>query len=57
MRRTSHPAGTIHRLTLDSKAIAGNRLGDPTTRIIDVYVPAGQSGKLYGAVTAQVPQA
>ena len=44
MRRTSHPAGTIHRLTLDSKAIAGNRLGDPTTRIVDVYVPAGHTG-------------
>jgi enterochelin esterase-like enzyme len=45
MRRTSHPQGTIHRLTLDSKAIAGNRLGDPTIRIIDVYVPAGHTGK------------
>ena len=45
MRRTSHPAGTIHRLTLDSKAISGNRLGDPTTRIVDVYVPAGHTGE------------
>lgn len=45
MRRTSHPAGSIHRLTLDSKAIAGNRLGDPTLRIVDVYVPAGYTGE------------
>lgn len=45
MRRTSHPAGTIHRLTVESKAIAGNRLGDPTERFVDVYVPAGQTGE------------
>ena len=44
MRRTSHPAGTIHRLTLDSKAISGNRLGDPTLRLVDVYVPASHTG-------------
>ncbi|KQN77167.1 alpha/beta hydrolase-fold protein [Devosia sp. Leaf64] len=45
MRRTSHPAGTIHRLTVESKAIAGNRLGDPTARLVDVYVPAGHTGE------------
>ncbi len=45
MRRTSHPAGTIHRLVVDSKALAGNRLGDPTERIVDVYVPHGHDGK------------
>lgn len=45
MRRTTHPAGTIHRFTLDSKAIAGNRLGDPTLRLIDVYVPHGHTGE------------
>jgi enterochelin esterase-like enzyme len=44
MRRTSHPAGTIHRLVVDSKAIAGNRLGDPSSRLVDVYIPAGHSG-------------
>jgi S-formylglutathione hydrolase FrmB len=41
----STPPGTIHRLTLDSRAVANNLLGDPTTRIIDVYVPAGHDGK------------
>jgi enterochelin esterase-like enzyme len=46
MRRDlSAPAGTVHRLTITSEALAGNFLGDPTTRVIDVYVPAGQSGR------------
>ena len=45
MRKTTHAPGTIHRLTVESKAIAGNRLGDPTTRIVDVYIPAGHDGK------------
>lgn len=39
------PPGTIRRLTLDSRAVANNLLGDPATRIIDVYVPAGHDGK------------
>jgi enterochelin esterase-like enzyme len=46
MRRDlSAPAGTVHRLTITSEVLAGNFLGDPTTRVIDVYVPAGQSGR------------
>jgi len=44
MRRTTHAPGTIHRLSIESKALAANRLGDPTTRIVDVYVPAGHAG-------------
>ncbi|HVZ90635.1 MAG TPA: alpha/beta hydrolase-fold protein [Rhizomicrobium sp.] len=39
------PAGAVHRLTLDSQILKGNLLGDPTERIIDVYVPAGHDGK------------
>ena len=39
------PRGEVHRLWLDSKVLAGNLLGDPTNRIIDVYVPHGQSGR------------
>ncbi len=39
------PAGTVHRLTLDSNALKTNMLGDPTERIVDVYVPAGHDGK------------
>ena len=45
MRKTTHPAGSIHRLTVESKALAGNLLGDPTSRIVDVYVPAGHDGR------------
>src|SRR5258705_3590974 len=37
----SAPAGTVHRLTLESTVLAGNFLGDPTARLIDVYVPQG----------------
>jgi S-formylglutathione hydrolase FrmB len=39
------PAGTVHRLTLDSEALKGNMLGDPTRRIVDVYVPHGHDGR------------
>lgn len=44
MRRTSHPAGQIHRLTVDSTVLKSNRLGDSTARIVDVYVPHGHDG-------------
>lgn len=44
MRRTDHPAGTVHRLFIDSKILRNNMLGDPPRRIIDVYVPAGRDG-------------
>lgn len=44
MRRTRHPAGTIHRLTVESRAIANNRLGEPLDRLVDVYVPHGHDG-------------
>lgn len=44
MRRTSHPAGTIHRLTVDSSLLVGNRLGEPVQRLVDVYVPHGHDG-------------
>lgn len=39
------PAGTVHRLVLDSKVLEGNMLGDPTRRIVDVYVPHGHDGR------------
>ena len=46
MRRDlAAPAGTVHRTMVASKVLAGNFLGDPTTRIVDVYVPAGHSGR------------
>ncbi len=39
------PRGTVHRLSLDSKVLASNMLGDPTLRAIDVYTPHGHDGK------------
>jgi hypothetical protein len=39
------PAGTVHRLRLDSQVLQGNLLGDPTDRLIDVYVPHGHDGR------------
>jgi enterochelin esterase-like enzyme len=39
------PRGTIHRLTIESHVLKGNRLGDPTNRLVDVYVPASADGK------------
>ncbi|WP_417309421.1 alpha/beta hydrolase [Devosia sp.] len=44
MRRTPHPAGTVHRLTVESTALASNRLGEQAARRVDVYVPHGQDG-------------
>ena len=46
MRRdVNTPAGTIHRLTLESRVLHGNALGDSPVREVHVYVPAGHSGK------------
>ena len=39
------PAGTVHRLTLDSQVLKGNLLGDTLHRIIDVYLPHGHDGR------------
>ncbi|HEX2591502.1 MAG TPA: alpha/beta hydrolase-fold protein [Rhizomicrobium sp.] len=41
----STPAGTIHRLSLESSVLKSNMLGDPATRAVDVYVPRGHDGK------------
>jgi S-formylglutathione hydrolase FrmB len=40
----SHPAGTLHRLTLNSDLLQDNLLGDRTERDVDVYVPHGHDG-------------
>ncbi len=44
MRRHDGPAGAVTRLTVESDALKGNLLGDPTARAVDVYVPAGCNG-------------
>jgi hypothetical protein len=39
MRKFFGPMGTIHRFVVESEALKGNILGDPTARAVDVYVP------------------
>src|SRR5689334_19128243 len=45
--------GRLHELTFDSEALAGNPLGDPTSRPLHVYTPPGwPDGGPYPAVWA-----
>ena len=37
--------GAVHRIVVESKVLQSNMLGDPTARVVDVYVPAGHDGK------------
>ena len=41
MRRFFGPMGSVSRITVDSQALRDNMLGDPSVRVVDVYVPAG----------------
>ncbi|MCE9521993.1 MAG: enterochelin esterase [Alphaproteobacteria bacterium] len=46
MRRDhATPSGQVHRIWIDSDVLKSNLLGDPTRRIIDVYVPHGHDGR------------
>jgi hypothetical protein len=45
MRRFSGSIGSVSRVTIESEALKTNMLGDPSVRIIDVYVPAGHDGQ------------
>ncbi|MBI1774856.1 MAG: enterochelin esterase [Proteobacteria bacterium] len=40
-RERAHPPGEVRRLTLASRVLEGNLLGDPTTRPLEVYLPPG----------------
>jgi S-formylglutathione hydrolase FrmB len=44
LRKSSHPAGDVRRLTVDSALLRGNLMGDPSVRRVDVYLPAGHDG-------------
>jgi S-formylglutathione hydrolase FrmB len=44
VRKFQGPAGSITRIVVESPALAGNLMGDPTARAVDVYIPAGESG-------------
>ena len=45
MRKFTGPAGSVSRVTVASTALQANMLGDPATREVDVYVPAGHDGR------------
>lgn len=44
-RHPNTPAGTVHRLSLDSEVLAGNLVGAPIRRLVDVYIPHGHDGR------------
>ena len=37
--------GSISRITIESRALKNNMLGDSSLRVVDVYVPAGHDGQ------------
>jgi len=45
MRKFLGPIGSVSRVIVESQALVANILGDPATRCVDVYVPAGHSGE------------
>ena len=45
MRKFFGPRGAVSRLTIDSRVLRNNMLGDPAVRDVDVYVPAGHDGR------------
>src|SRR5580693_1420980 len=45
MRKFSGPMGSVSRVTIESQALKSNMLGDPSVRVVDVYVPAGHDGQ------------
>src|ERR1700757_2685288 len=45
MRKFVGSTGSVSRLTIASQALKSNMLGDPSARVVDVYVPAGHDGQ------------
>ena len=45
MRKFSGSTGSVRRLAIDSQVLKDNMLGDPTVRVVDVYLPAGHDGQ------------
>jgi enterochelin esterase family protein len=41
MKRAAHERGTVVYETIESKKLRGNPLGDPTARVLPVYLPPG----------------
>src|SRR5438046_2170040 len=44
MRKFFGSMGTVSRLSIERQALTNNMLGDPSVRVIDVYLPAGHDG-------------
>src|SRR5262252_9256690 len=45
MRKFFGPMGSVSRVIVESRALKSNMLGDPSERVVDVYVPAGHDGR------------
>ena len=45
MRKFFGPMGSVSRVTIDSQALKSNMLGDPSVRVVDLYIPAGHDGQ------------
>jgi len=45
MRKFFGSAGSVSRVTIESQALRSNMLGDPSLRVVDVYLPAGRDGE------------
>src|SRR6267154_1234600 len=45
MRKFFGSTGSVSRITVVSQALESNILGDPSARVVDVYVPAGHDGQ------------
>src|SRR6201997_2743351 len=45
MRKFFGSTGSVSRLAVESQALKSNMLGDPSARVVDVYVPAGHNGE------------
>src|ERR1700674_5705930 len=44
MRRFFGQMGSVNRISIESQALKRNMLGDPSMRVVDVYVPARHDG-------------
>ena len=45
MRKFFGPMGSVSRVTVESRALKSNMLGDPSERAVDVYIPAQHDGR------------
>src|ERR1700732_99412 len=45
MRKFFGSVGSVSRVTAESQALKSNMLGDPSVRVVDVYVPPGHDGQ------------